>query len=686
MFIKKRALRGFVDTSCQNVFLHYYSYFFLNFNAFSLKLAVIIVNYNVRHFLEQALLSVRKASEGLSVETWVVDNNSVDDSVAMVQQKFPEVRVIANRENVGFSTANNQAIRLSTAEYVLLLNPDTVVQADTFQKTLDFMDSRPDVGGLGVRTIDGTGTFLPESKRGFPSPWVAFCKAFGLSALFPKSPLFNRYYLGYLSEFENHEIEVLVGSFMLMRKSVLDKIGLLDEAFFMYGEDIDLSYRIVKEGFKNYYFADTTIIHYKGESTKKGSLNYVRVFYGAMIIFAKKHFQGQQAASFIALMQAAVWFRAALTVATAVLKKIYLPILDAILIFVGLFFLKNFWSNYYFDNPQHIQPTFLFVNAPIYTILWLSMIYMSGGYDLPVSLRRILRGIFIGTFAAAAVYGFLDMELRSSRMLIVLGALWVAIALIGLRFLLHFIENRNFKLGTEGVQNLVIVGSKTETARVRSLLNQANVTKNFIGIVSPEETDDHQNFLGSLRQLGEIVRIYRVEEVIFCSRDVAANDIMALMSQLGAGIDMRIVPEESQSIIGSSDKNTKGELYTIDIRFNIAQPIHRRNKRIFDLTVCISMLLMLPVFLIFKNKRLEFWGNIWSVFVGQKTWVGYAIQTMENGKNAADNLPKIKKGIYSPLNAANLTEPNAPTVQRLNFLYAKDYDVWRDAEILWRSI
>jgi GT2 family glycosyltransferase len=649
-----------------------------------LKLAVIIVNYNVRHFLEQALLSVRKAAEGLSVETWVVDNNSVDDSVAMVQQKFPEVTLIANRENVGFSTANNQAIRLSTAEYVLLLNPDTVVQADTFQKTLDFMDSRPDVGGLGVRTIDGSGTFLPESKRGFPSPWVAFCKAFGLSALFPKSPLFNRYYLGYLSEFESHEIDVLVGSFMLMRQSVLDKVGLLDEAFFMYGEDIDLSYRIAKGGFKNYYFADTTIIHYKGESTKKGSLNYVRVFYGAMIIFAKKHFQGQEATSFIALMQAAVWFRAALTVATALLKKIYLPIVDALLIFVGLFFLKTFWSNYYFDNPHHIQPVFLYINAPIYISLWLSTIYMSGGYDLPVSLRRILRGVFVGTFAAAAVYGFLDMPFRSSRMLIVLGALWAATALIGLRFLLHFLKNRNFKLGTEGVQNLVIIGSKTEAERVLGLLSQASVIKNFIGIVNPNETSDHDSFLGSLRQLGEIVRIYRVEEVIFCGQDVAANDIMAWMSELGAGIDMRIVPEESLSIIGSSDKNTKGELYTIDIRFNIAQPIHRRNKRVFDLATSAFLLCALPILVFFIKSKIAFLKKIWSVLVGHKTWVAYALQTT-NGKSGSENLPKLKHGVFSPLHAANLTEPNAPTVQRLNFLYAKDYDVWRDAEIIWKS-
>jgi len=238
-----------------------------------MKLSVIIVNYNVKYFLEQALLSVRKASRGLPVEVYVVDNNSVDDSVQMVEEKFPEVHLIQNKHNPGFSIANNQAIRLSKGEYVLLLNPDTVVEEDTFEKCISFMDAHPEAGGLGVRMIDGSGAFLPESKRGFPSPWVAFCKTVGLSRLFPKSRLFNHYHLGYLDEMETNEVEVLAGAFMLLRRTTLDKVGLLDEAFFMYGEDIDLSYRIIQGGYKNYYLPETSIIHYKGESTKKGSLN-----------------------------------------------------------------------------------------------------------------------------------------------------------------------------------------------------------------------------------------------------------------------------------------------------------------------------------------------------------------------------------------------------------------------------
>jgi GT2 family glycosyltransferase len=251
-----------------------------------MKLSVVIVNYNVMHFLEQCLNSVRKAVKNIESEVFVVDNNSVDGSVKMVREKFPEVNLIVNPDNRGFSKANNQAIKIAKGEYVLLLNPDTVVEDDTFEKIIKFMDAHEDAGGLGVKMVDGKGKFLPESKRGLPTPAVAFYKIFGLSKLFPKSKIFGQYHLTYLNNDEIHEVDVLSGAFMLIRKPLLDKIGGLDESYFMYGEDIDLSYRITKEGYKNYYFPKTRIIHYKGESTKKSSINYVLVFYQAMIIFA----------------------------------------------------------------------------------------------------------------------------------------------------------------------------------------------------------------------------------------------------------------------------------------------------------------------------------------------------------------------------------------------------------------
>ncbi|MEL6720213.1 MAG: glycosyltransferase, partial [Bacteroidota bacterium] len=340
-----------------------------------MQLSVIIVNYNVKYFLEQALRSVERAAQDMQVEVFVVDNNSVDDSVAMVKEKFPEVKLIANNDNPGFSVANNQAIRQAKGEYVLLLNPDTLVQEDTFEKCYKFMEAHPKVGALGVKMIDGSGNFLPESKRGFPSPFVAFCKTFGLSKLFPKSPTFNYYHLGHLSENENHPVDVLAGAFMWMRTATLEKIGLLDEQFFMYGEDIDLSYRVIKGGYQNYYLADTSIIHYKGESTKKGSLNYVRTFYNAMILFAQKHFTGKSAQLFILMLRFAIYFRATITLVSNWAKKLYLPLLDAVFLFIGLVSLKNFWGSYHFQDADYYSDRLIYINFPIYIAVWLLSIY-----------------------------------------------------------------------------------------------------------------------------------------------------------------------------------------------------------------------------------------------------------------------------------------------------------------------
>ena len=211
-----------------------------------MKLSIIIVNYNVKYFLEQCLCSVRAAIAGMEAEVLVVDNHSADGSVEYLRPRFPEVTFIENKDNPGFAKANNQAIRISSGEYVLLLNPDTVIGEESVRSLCFFMDEHPEAGGIGVKMLDGHGVFLAESKRSFPSPWVFFCKIFGLSKLFPSSRLFARYSLPYLNKEKQHKVEVLAGAFMLLRRKALDKVGLLDESFFMYGEDIDLSYRIVQ--------------------------------------------------------------------------------------------------------------------------------------------------------------------------------------------------------------------------------------------------------------------------------------------------------------------------------------------------------------------------------------------------------------------------------------------------------
>lgn len=254
-----------------------------------MKVSVIIVNYKVKFFLAQCLHSVLKAMDGIDGEVIVVDNNSQDDSIDYVRGLYPQVTFIENKENLGFACANNIAIRQSKGEYVVLLNPDTVVNEHLLTDCIALLDSNPNIGATGVRMLNEDGTFAPESRRGVPTPFTAFCKMVGLTKLFPKSRLFGRYYMKYLDEYATTPIEIISGACMFIRKSVLDECGLLDEDFFMYGEDIDLSYRMLKTGKQNYY-VPTRIMHYKGESTKKDTFRYVYVFYEAMYIFFKKHY------------------------------------------------------------------------------------------------------------------------------------------------------------------------------------------------------------------------------------------------------------------------------------------------------------------------------------------------------------------------------------------------------------
>ena len=260
-----------------------------------MKLSVIIVSYNVKHYLEQCLRSVFKAANtSTPLEVFVVDNASHDNSPAHIEQKFPQAQypnlhIIKNARNVGFGKANNQAIAKATGEYILFLNPDTILTEDTLRDAIEHADKHPSMGGLGTMMLYADGKFANESRRGLPTPWTALCKMSGLCALMPKSKIFGKYYMGYLSKETPAEIEIISGAFFLARRSALDKTGFFDEKFFMYGEDIDLSYRLLQKGYKNHYIP-SPIIHYKGESTQKSTFRYVHIFYTAMLIFFKKHY------------------------------------------------------------------------------------------------------------------------------------------------------------------------------------------------------------------------------------------------------------------------------------------------------------------------------------------------------------------------------------------------------------
>ncbi|MCB0396060.1 MAG: glycosyltransferase [Flavobacteriales bacterium] len=642
-----------------------------------MKLTIVIVNYNVKFFLEQCLLSVQQATKGMDAEVFVVDNNSVDGSVAMVRERFPQVKVIANTENVGFSKANNQAVRESSGEYVLLLNPDTVLEEDTLSQTVAFMDTHPDAGGLGVKMVDGNGRFLRESKRSLPTPSVAFFKIFGLSSLFPRSKVFSRYHLGHLDNNQVHSVEVLAGAFMLLRKEALDKTGLLDETFFMYGEDIDLSYRLTKAGYKNYYYPHTRIIHYKGESTKKSSVNYVLVFYKAMVIFARKHFSHKNARLFSLLIHAAIYLRAGVAILHRFVVSLARPLLDGALILGGLWGLAALYEHYVkFPGGGQYPDFFANIMLPAYALTWVLSMAIGGVYRSQYKLSRLIRPVLTGTVLILAVYALLDKSYQVSRAMILIGAVWTFAVTFLSRLIGQQLTPGSHSAGSAKARNILIVGAQKEAARVEALLRQNTGNINILGWVSPD-AGRPEDAIGHMGQLKELVIVYRADEVIFCSEDIPAHNIIDTMAQFGhLDINFRIAPPEALFIIGSQSIEAPRDLYVIDVN-SIGKSFNRRNKRLADIISSLVLLALTPVGLLVVKGKSGYLRNIFQVLTGKKTWVGY--HPLEQGM---EHLPKLKPGVLSPSDGLH-NQPRVPeTLMELNMLYAKDYSIEHDLNIM----
>ncbi|HRO76076.1 MAG TPA: glycosyltransferase, partial [Crocinitomicaceae bacterium] len=587
---------------------------------------------------------------------------------------FPDVIVIDNKVNLGFSKANNQAMRLAKGKYVLLLNPDTVVEEDTFRQVIDFMNENPDAGGLGVRMIDGKGRFLPESKRGIPTPAVAFYKIFGLSSLFPKSKKFGRYHLGYLSETEVHEIEILSGAFMLMRKETLDKVGLLDEDFFMYGEDIDLSYRIILGGYKNYYFP-TKIIHYKGESTKKSSVNYVFVFYNAMIIFAKKHFSQKNAKLFSLAINFAIYFRASLAIFTRLVKRSILPIIDFLSLIGGAYLLTHYWQEKGIYFPEHVTK----IAIPAYVLTWMLSVLFQGGYDKVLKVGNYLKGIVYATGVLLIVYALLPKEYQFSRLFILAAALWAFSYYLFSRLALQWLFGDKFKLAGTRTKKFIIVGTPEESQRVEKLIRQTANQISTVYFVSSEEQIS-KNQIGRINQLDSLIKEYKIDEIIFCAKDCSASVILEWMNQLNnSSLDFKIAQPDTVYLIGSNSIETSGDLYMLNIN-QINSEKNIRYKRLFDIFGSLILTLGLPISIwFFKNKR-NYIQNLISILLGKKSFVGYIT---DESKSTTNNLPLIKKGILTPDTTNSLSDKN--TLNKVNLIYARDYSISKDLKILLKN-
>ncbi len=554
------------------------------------KLSVIIVSYNVKYYLDQCLHSVMAAAQGLAIEVWVVDNNSTDGSVAHVQANFPSVKVIANLDNKGFSKANNQAVIASNAEYVVLLNPDTVVSEDTFAKTIAFFDATPNCGGLTVKMVDGFGQFLPESKRGLPTPEVAFYKIFGLSTLLPKSKKFGQYHLGYLSENETNVIDVLSGAYMMMRMETLDKCGVLDENFFMYGEDIDLSYRITLAGYKNYYYPHTKIIHYKGESTKKSSINYVMVFYKAMIIFSEKHFTKRFNKGFTAMINVAIYLRAGL----AILNRFFTL---ARFVFFDIALYLFLFGVLYSSNVTTVQ-TVLFTSA------LMSIQFLQGNYS---NDRHWLGHAITNVLGVVVLYGTFACVLTPVLMLALLLVLFV-MDILTYNVIVYYLNTEHSLLAGNYKRVLIISNNETEYESIFSIINQ---DKKFIA------NDVLFLSLEKALLLSKKETAY-CSEIVFSSSKIPYASIINIMEQWrGLGTEFKIYIAPHKYITSTSNLYIRNKFVNATAQL---QPYQVWQRRFISGLFSIATLLASP-FLLATNKSSVVQQAI-KCLLSSHTWLG----------------------------------------------------------------
>ncbi|MDQ6814364.1 MAG: glycosyltransferase family 2 protein [Bacteroidota bacterium] len=620
------------------------------------------------------MCSLYAAIGSIQTEVWVVDNASTDGSINYLQSKYSDTKFIRNESNVGFAKANNQALQYCTGKYVLFLNPDTIIPEDCLTSCLSFIDAANGVGALGVRMIDGSGNFLPESKRSFPSPLTSFYKLAGLGRLFPGSKIFSRYALGYLSEHQNHEVDVLSGAFFLGRKDVLVKLGGFDEKFFMYGEDIDLSFRLQKSGLKNIYFSGTTIIHFKGESTRKGSLNYVRMFYQAMSIFVKRHYTGNLSRVFVFLIQTAIWLRAAVSGIVRLVLRLGMPLVDTLTIYAAFAMVNYSWVRWVRGGVGFIKPL-VDVSLPGFTLVFLLTATLAGIYDKKYRPSKAFYAAFIAVIVNLAAYSLLPERFRFSRGVVLFGGVTALLLITFIRWVLITTKSVEDSNDYNKPAQKVVVGSEVEFKQVKTLFEHESLGELIIGRV---DVGGHESgALGTLEDLIEIIRSMRLREVIFCQGTISYKTIIDHLQTLPRQIAVRFYSANALSVIGSDSKNASGEYLALSEPFLIDNSYQRRMKHIVDIFVATLVLITFPVHLVFAGPRIVL--NAFWVFIGSKTWISYSHNN--------SSLPALDSGVLSvtghPVSAPTTLSYDA--ICRLDYLYAKNYDWKEDLKLIVKN-
>lgn len=633
------------------------------------SLSIVIVSYKVQYFLRQCIQSIYSSNCNISYEIIVVDNASCDGTVEMLGEQFPDVKVISNRDNVGFSRANNQGFDIADSEYVLILNPDTIIQEDTLQICYDYHKSNPDIGAIGVRMIDGKGQFLPESKRGFPTPLNALYRMLKISSVFPKSPVFNKYYLGHIDENQTNQVDVLTGAFMWVRKLVLDQVGGFDEDYFMYGEDIELSFQINYKGHGIVYLPETSIIHFKGESTKKVSYKYLKNFYGAMAIYANKR-NSNSGFLWSLILQLGIFLSALTFLAKSIFGKFIRPIIDIALLYVLGKGLQKAWGFIYFKDFLYYKEADSNLTLLALVGVMIILYYLFGQYDKRHNLKHLGIGFLIGTLAMFTVYSLMPSGLRFSRVVLLMIAFLSPFVLYISRRIYNVVWYGKSAFNLYDSRRIAIVGSIASCMAVNKIGERTSDKGQVIGHVTLEDKSDS---LGTIDELKAIAESRNINEIIFCSKDLSSDFIFQSMARLGNRVSYKLANDDNKSILGSDSKDKAGEWYALDIYYKIDQLFHIRLKRLFDIIMSLLFIIGLPIFFIISTNRSEIYFNLFNVLLGNKTWIGY-----DTSDHKLKDLPPIKKSVLQLESSCNNTRHEA------NLYYARNYNIWLEMEMLYK--
>ena len=672
--------------------------------------SVVIVTYNVRGLLAQALESVACASRGLAVETFVVDNASADGSAEMVRERFPEVRLIANEENVGFATANNQAIREASGRYVLVLNPDTLLQEDTLRELVAYMDARPGVGAAGCRILNPDGTFAPESRRAFPTPAVAFYRISGLGRLFPDSPRLGRYNLTYLPRDEDCEVDALSGSCMMVRREAIlgepetpggegpppaaagsptprRPAGLLDEGFFMYGEDLDWCYRIQQAGWSIRYTPSTQIVHYKGESTKKGDLRYVLLFYGAMLRFVEKHLADRPgvgrterlASRALALaLRVGIVVRAAFAALRRLGRHVSAPLTDGALAWTALAAAATAWSLRWEGT---FGVSFYTVVLPAYTAVLAACVGLLGGYRTD-RLRPVWTGAALA-FLVVSTLSFFAPAIAFSRATLLLGYGLAAVVLTARRL--------RARRDDAGATRALVVGSPGEAARLHRLVEgHLRPSLDVVGYVSDAPGGGSPvPHLGPSRQLRDLVRLWDVREVVFAADSLTNTAILDGMRVLSdRPVRLKILASGRDQVIGkASVEDLSAPL--LDAERAVAPLRSAGGRRALELPVAALLSALGPGLRLAARLRpsprlrrlvavAEAMPDVWS---GRRALVGYH----PDGPHPPEAWG-LRPAVVSVLDTLSAPPRTIVEAHRAYWFYARHQSAWLDLEVVVRAL